>query len=142
MAADETFVPAWKFSTEMEVRDYELDAQAIVNNGVYFGYFEHCRHKYLLSKGFDFTALHAEGIDPIVVHADIEFKRSLRSMDAFVVNLDWREEGRFRLQFIQEIRLKSDNSLVASARITGAILRNGRPAPVEVFTSRLRDQAT
>ncbi|QGO66637.1 hypothetical protein Psal073_01594 [Piscirickettsia salmonis] len=34
------------FIWQSEVKDSELDAQAIVNNAVYFTYLEHTRHKY------------------------------------------------------------------------------------------------
>jgi acyl-CoA thioester hydrolase len=50
------------FRIEFQVRDYELDMQGIVNNGVYFNYLEHARHEYLLAKGVDFAALTRDGI--------------------------------------------------------------------------------
>lgn len=54
-----TFFP--KKSLEMSVRDYECDIQGIVNNGVYFNYFEHARHWYLHQIGIDFAGLARQG---------------------------------------------------------------------------------
>ena len=64
-------VHEYEFSIEIEVRDYELDLQGILNNSVYQNYLEHCRHRYLKEIGLDFAALHAEGIDPVVSKIEI-----------------------------------------------------------------------
>ena len=121
--------------TELEVRDYECDLQGVVNNAIYLHYLEHARHRWLEEVGLDFAALHAEGIDLVAVRIEIDYKYPLRSRDRFVVRSQLRREGRLKIVIHQEIRLLSDNRLVAQAKVVVACLRNGRPsAPEQVFS--------
>ncbi|ALA25078.1 hypothetical protein AVI51_03205 [Piscirickettsia salmonis] len=91
------------FIWQSEVKDSELDAQAIVNNAVYFTYLEHTRHKYFKAKGFDFIKFHEQGIDLVLTHSDIYYKNSLRSSDEFTVSLKIEKITATRLIIYQEI---------------------------------------
>ena len=71
------------FELEMQVRDYECDVQGIVNNAVYQNYLEHCRHQFLQTVGLDFNQMHKEGIDGVVIRAEIDYKFPLRPDDVF-----------------------------------------------------------
>ena len=75
------------FSLQMKVRDYECDMQGIVNNAVYQHYLEHARHEYLLSRGLSFAELTARGIIIVVVRAEIDYRRSLRAGEDFLVTV-------------------------------------------------------
>ena len=119
----------WMHELELEVRDYELDIQAIVNNAVYQNYLEHGRHKLIQMLGIDFAALHAKGIDPVVVRAEVDYRQSLRSGDCFVIHSRVEASGRLRFIFVQEIRRPADDALIVQARITTATLVDGRPGP-------------
>ncbi|MEI6875470.1 MAG: thioesterase family protein [Spirochaetota bacterium] len=117
------------FEAEFEVRDYELDAQGIVNNANYLHYFEHARHLFLRSRGVDFVAMHEAGEDAIVYRIEVDYKESLHSGDVVTVSVKTSMEGRLRLIFEQEIVKKSNGHLAARARVVGAIVSGGRPVP-------------
>ncbi|HET7839553.1 MAG TPA: acyl-CoA thioesterase [Rectinemataceae bacterium] len=121
----------WTHEIQLEVRDYELDIQGIVNNSVYQNYLEHARHRLLKAIGLDFAELHARGTDAIVTRAEIDYRASLRSGDGFVVLSRVLAHGRLRFIFNQEIRRLPDRELCVEARIVAATLVNGRPAPSE-----------
>ena len=95
------------YELEMKVRDYECDLQGIVNNANYQHYIEHTRHEFLRSKGGDFAALHAKGIDPVVARLSMSFKTPLTSGDAFVSKLAITKEG-IKYIFHQDIFRLSD----------------------------------
>jgi acyl-CoA thioester hydrolase len=127
------------FELEMQVRDYECDLQGIVNNAVYQNYLEHCRHKFLLSNGLDFAQMHNEGIDAVVIKAEIEYKFPLKPGDDFYVRLKPRRQGRLRIIFDQEIIHKADEKLILKARITTVLTKNGRPFPSDLFVEKLKE---
>lgn len=103
-----------EFSWQNEVRDYELDAQGIVNNAVYLNYFEHARHKYIQTLGIDFIAYHRQGYDFVAIKALLNYHQPLHSGDQFVITVKPAVIGRIRMQFEQELRLFS-NELCATA---------------------------
>ena len=83
----------YSYEIEIKVRDYECDAQGIVNNANYQHYMEHTRHEFLVSQGVSFARLHEEGIDPVVARITIAFKTPLRSGDEFISKLYLKKEG-------------------------------------------------
>lgn len=116
------------FELALEVRDYELDLQGIVNNANYLHYYEHARHAFIRSRGIDFAALHAEGIDPVVYRAEIDYREPLVSGDSFTVTVGARLEGRLKLVFEERI-LRKGGREASSARFIVALVKGGRPIP-------------
>ena len=112
----------------MTVRDYECDMQGVVNNAVYQNYLEHARHEFLKTRGLDFARLTADGIIVVVVRAEIDFLRSLRSGDAFEVSVAPVRESKIRLAFEQTIVHAETAEMMLRARvITTAVNERGRP---------------
>ncbi len=124
----------YSFSMEMDVRDYECDIQGIVNNGVYQNYLEHVRHEYLKQIGIDFAEYARNGINLVVVRAELDYKLPLSSGDKFVVSLNMVRESKARFAFYQDIFRLSDNKPVMKAKIIGTALNErGRPSiPAEL----------
>jgi acyl-CoA thioester hydrolase len=116
------------FRLEFKVRDYECDLQGVVNNGVYMNYLEHARHEYLLEQGIDFAALAADGINLVVVRAELDYRSPLRSGDRFVVTLRVDRPSRLRFRFRQSIERLPDGRPVLQGVVTGtAVDSRGRP---------------
>ena len=128
----------YQFIQSFQVRDYECDLQGIVNNAVYQNYMEHTRHEFLLSRGIDFAALTAEGIDLVVVRAEIDYRKPLRPGDRIYVGLNGRMKDRVRFEFEQVIHLESDDSVCTSARIIGTGMNaKGRPGIPKDLVAKL-----
>ena len=121
------------FEIEMQVRDYECDIQGIVNNSVYQNYLEHCRHKFLNKAGLDFAELHNQGIDAVVIRAELNYKFPLRPSDDFFVRLKMARQGKLRIIFHQYIIRKSDEKLMVDAKITSVLTRNNRPISSDIL---------
>jgi acyl-CoA thioester hydrolase len=127
------------FEIELQVRDYECDLQGIVNNSVYQNYLEHCRHKFLHHVGLDFARLHNDGIDAVVIRAELDYKFPLRPADDFLVRLTMGKQGRLRIIFKQQIIRKSDEKLMVDAKITTVLTRNGRPISPDILEDKFRE---
>jgi acyl-CoA thioester hydrolase len=116
------------FRIEFQVRDYELDMQGIVNNGVYFNYLEHARHEYLLAKGVDFAALTREGIHLVVIRSELDYKAPLKSGDRFVVEVSTERLSKVKFGFRQRIIRLADEKVVLEGLVVGTALNErGRP---------------
>lgn len=117
----------WHYTETITVRDYECDLQGIVNNAVYFHYYEHTRNRFLKQSSLSLSEFHQRGIDPVVTRADIEYKYPLRPDTTIVCRLVMERESELKLLFVQEIVLKESQRLVSRARITVVFLKNGIP---------------
>ncbi len=116
------------FRLTLKVRDYELDMQGIVNNGVYFNYLEHARHEFLLSKKVDFAALTEQGIHLVVTRSEIDYKNSLKSGDEFCIEVLVERLSKLKFGFHQKIIRLSDQKVCVEALVTGVALnQTGRP---------------
>lgn len=112
------------FSLEMEVRDYELDCEQIVNNANYLHYLEHTRHKFCLEAGFPFIEMHKMGIDAVVRKLEMEYFTPLKSGDSFISCLNLQRKGA-RFIFYQDIFLKDGTPVVKSV-VTIVALKDGK----------------
>ncbi len=126
----------YDFELELQVRDYECDIQGIVNNAVYQNYLEHCRHKFLNHVGLDFAELHNNGIDAVVIKAELDYKFPLRPGDDFLVCLKMAKQGRLRIVFNQQVIRKTDEKLMVNAKVTAVLTRGGRPISPEVLVDK------
>ena len=127
------------FELEMKVRDYECDIQGIVNNANYMHYLEHCRHQFLEEINLDFAKLHNEGIDAVVIRAELDYKFPLRPGDVFLVRLKMGRQGRLRMIFDQAVIRKSDEKLMVAARVTGVLTKNNRPVSPDILTEKFKE---
>ncbi len=119
------------FSINLSVRDYELDAQGIVNNAVYQNYLEHARHEFLHHHGVDFVDFALNKILLVVKSIELNFKDSLRARDQFKVEVEAYKDGNLRVCFNQKIIRLSDNKIALIGKVTGVCLVNGRPVRPE-----------
>lgn len=123
---------------ELKVRDYECDLQGHVNNAVYQNYLEHARHEFLLSRGIDFAALAAEGVNLVVIRAELDYQLPLRSGDRFRITTGVERISPVRFAFLQQIQRLADSRPVVRGRIIGTALnQRGRPQLPPGFVEQL-----
>lgn len=110
------------------VRDYECDMQGIVNNSVYQNYLEHARHQFIKTRGLDFAAITREGIHLVLIKAELNYKRSLQSGDAFYIETHVERQSKLKLVFHQNIYKKNSDQLMLEAKMTvTSTTKEGKP---------------
>lgn len=112
------------FIMDMDVRDYELDCEQIVNNANYLHYMEHTRHKFCADAGMSFTELHDRGIDVVVRKIEVEYISSLRGGDSFLSCLRVERKGA-RFVFHQDI-VKNNGDIACTGVVTVVVLNDGK----------------
>lgn len=127
--------PIYEFN--MKVRDYECDAQGIVNNANYQHYYEVARHEFLEEHGLNFYEMHEKGIDAVVVSVYIRYKHSLRGANDFICTVDSVEREGIRIIFNQKIIRLKDNKVCSTARVETACMVNGKVKKPEVLEQAL-----
>jgi acyl-CoA thioester hydrolase len=77
--------------------------------------------------------MHRQGIDPVVVKSELEYKAPLTSGNEFVVRLALKRVSFVKFQFIEDVYLKGSNKLILKGIITCAVTMNGRPVKIDVL---------
>lgn len=125
------------FELPMKVRDYEVDAEGIVNNANYLHYLEHTRHEFCDGAGLSFREMHQRGIDPVLSRVEIDYKSPLTLGESFVSKLNMRRRGPIFV-FEQDI-YKTDGTPVVKALVSVACLENGRLSRGDVLAEAFKD---
>lgn len=112
------------FQLELDVRDYEIDAEGIVNNANYLHYLEHTRHEFCRQAGLSFSQMRELGIDPVLAHLEIDYLTPLRSGDRMRSCLAMYRRGP-RFIFRQDI-FNEQGSPVVKAEVTVVALKEGK----------------
>lgn len=108
-----------EFTTDIEVRNYELDTQGHVNSAVYLLYAEHARWRHLESMGIGPRALAGQGLGPVFLELTIKFHRELRAGDTVTISSQFVfPEAGGRTFFVDQRLVKSDGTLAATLRST------------------------
>ena len=121
----------------MKVRDYEVDAEGIVNNAVYLHYLEHTRHEFCDNAGLSFREMHSKGIDPVLSRVEIDYKTPLGLGENFVSKLNLSRRG--PLFVFQQDIYKPDDTPVVKALVSVACLENGRLSRGECLAEAFKD---
>ena len=119
----------YQTSLSIKVRDYECDMQGIVNNAVYQNYLEHGRHEYLIERGLDFAQITQAGVHLVVVRAELDYKKPLKTGFRFKVISHLERVSRLKFAFKQKILSPDEKQVYLEAVIFCVSLnKDGRPS--------------
>lgn len=127
-------IDKYVFELPIKVRDYEVDAEGIVNNANYLHYLEHTRHEFCQFAGFTFREMHSQGIDPVLRKVEIEYLTPLGLGEEMISKLNISRKGA-RFIFQQDI-YKPDGTPVVKSIVTVVCLENGRLGRGDVLAQK------
>lgn len=111
------------FKTFLKVRDYEVDAEGIVNNANYLHYLEHTRHEFCNWAGLSFRDMHLSGLDPVLRKVTITYYKPLGLGQWMESKLRLTRRGPIFI-FLQDI-FTLDGEKVVGAEVEVVCLKNG-----------------
>ena len=103
---------AWRMP--LAVRYYEADQQNVVFHGWYLNYFDEAFTAYAEARGYSIQRAHAEGVDWMVVHSEIDWHGSLRWPDAAQIAVSTVHVGNSSITI--DFAALRDGEAVCSAR--------------------------
>lgn len=105
-------------SYTIDVRSYELDSYAHVNNGAYIAWFEDARERFLRAEGRDYSYFPRQmQISMLVVNVNCEFLSPAVSGDSLKITTRLVKTGRTSIAFRQTAHRISDGAICARARV-------------------------
>jgi acyl-CoA thioester hydrolase len=131
----------YQFSLPMKVRDYEVDAEGIVNNANYLHYLEHTRHEFCHQAGLSFRQMRELNMSPVVSRLEIDYRTPLGLGEEFTSHLTLSRRGARYLfhQWVENQR----GELVVDAMVTIVNVVDGRLTRgdelAEAFANYLND---
>lgn len=126
------------FEMPIKVRDYEVDAEGIVNNANYLHYMEHTRHEFCQQAGLSFREMTRRGLTPVVRHVDVTYLSSLGLGDSMISRLALERDGA-RFIFIQDIYDSTGTHPVARGRVTIVSVKDGRLDRGEILAEAFKE---
>ncbi len=129
---------AFTHQVTLEVRDYELDSQGIVNNAQYLHYLEHARAKFCEAQHIDLFGFAERGLVFVLYKTELTFRRSLTHAMLFTVTTTCYQHSPTRLIFRQAIHDQQEIRYLDAASIVVCLDRStGKSCD---FTALLAEQ--
>lgn len=111
-----------KDTTEVLIRFNEADPLGIVWHGHYIRYFEDGREAFGKKYGMGYLDFFKENVVVPIVHAECNYKKSLKFGDSVVVETIYEPCEAAKINFRFNLYKASDRSLVATGRTTQVFL--------------------
>ncbi len=131
---------SYQITLPLPVRTYDIDFVGIVSNIVYVRWLEDLRLQ-MLAEYFPLdTAMRVQGIAPLLLRTEIDYKRAIRLFDAVQGRMWLADAGRARQVLAAEFTV--EGQLHAAARQTTCFidLASGRPVPTPAAIRALASQ--
>jgi acyl-CoA thioester hydrolase len=129
----------FRFKEDIKVRWAEIDPQRVVFNAHYMTYIDVAITEYLVHL---FQSATPEGLDIMLVRAEIDFRQPARGGDRLQVGARCARLGRSSFTMAFQIRRESDEALLVEALLTYVNVNpeTGRAAPIaEHHRQRFRE---
>ena len=120
----------FSFSTDVQVRFAETDAQGIAHHAAFLVWFEVARVAWLDMYTGGYTSIRARGIEALTIDATVRYHRAAHFHDRLTV---WTRCGEARgARFRFEYRIERDGELVADGHTGHATVDASSRRPIRV----------
>lgn len=116
-----------KYMVPLKVRNYHIDSYRHVNNAQYLILLEEARTQFMDNLNCPLEDFIRQGLYITVTEINIKYRKPAVLGDHLEVFIWFPVRKRAQVKFRQEIRLAGSGELIATATVTCACLKNGRP---------------
>jgi len=116
-----------KYMVPLKVRNYHCDSYGHVNNAQYLILLEEARTQFMDDLGCPLENYLEQGLYITVTEIHIKYRKPAVTGDRLEVLIWIPVMKRAQVKFQQEIRLAGSGELIATAAVTCACIKNGRP---------------
>jgi YbgC/YbaW family acyl-CoA thioester hydrolase len=116
------------FTTELQVRGYELDGYGHVNHAVYLNYAEFARWRMVEDATGGSQYFTKLGIAPVIVRAEADYHEPCFLAEWLVIETHVQELRKRVVKFSQKIKKRDSGRTACEVLVTGVVIdANGRP---------------
>ncbi|MCH2107927.1 MAG: acyl-CoA thioesterase [Polyangiaceae bacterium] len=94
------------FEYRLKINESHLDTFGHVNNAKYLELFEESRWEMITERGFGLDMIRATGLGPVILRADVKFRRELKNRESVVIRTQLENYeglvGKLRQQLFKE----------------------------------------
>jgi len=116
-----------KFVVQLKVRNYHIDSYGHVNNAQYLILLEEARTQFMDDVKSPLEEFIKQGLYITVTEIHIKYRKPAVLGDHLEIFIWFPVVKRAQVKFRQEVRLAGSGDLIATATVTCACLKNGRP---------------
>jgi acyl-CoA thioester hydrolase len=107
-----------RFEYKLQIKEFHLDTFGHVNNAVYMALYEEARWDFITSNGYGLDRIKLEKKGPVVLDAQIRFKRELINREWITIVSEPQDPAQSKIMTIQQQMLKADGAVASEAKFT------------------------
>ncbi len=104
----------------LEIKEHHLDSFGHVNHAVYLEICEEARWQYCLENGISFEDIHRENIGPIILEANIKYKKEIKNREKIQIQTSFKKIRDTIFTIYHKI-IKENGQIGADIEISAAI---------------------
>jgi YbgC/YbaW family acyl-CoA thioester hydrolase len=106
------------FSYPLQILEKHLDSFGHVNNAAYLEIYEEARWDFITKNGFGLERIQREKKGPVVLEANLKFKRELLNREQVTIVSSSREIVREKIMLLDQQIVKSDGTIASELLLT------------------------
>ena len=102
----------------VEIREHHIDTFGHVNNATYLSLYEEARWEILNKNGYSIEDIRKKQMGPVILRADISFKRELMVRDKIIIHSQLKEIRTKKIMDLHQEMITEEGKLASEIMLT------------------------